>query len=100
MNRREQLAYILGLVDYNQNIRILIEKAISFGVTVKMHEGQPPEFFEEDQEKNRTAEWLMGQLMIAELHDSTLDKLNLCGICHSFLQNDYGYNGKGYMREE
>ncbi|ONG61228.1 hypothetical protein BKK44_30430 [Bacillus cereus] len=68
MTRREQLAYMIGLMSYGGKSGL--EAAYDFGkqndISAHLHEGKEQEFFKE---QDRSAEWLMGQVMV--LHEYT-----------------------------
>ncbi|BCC74216.1 hypothetical protein BCJMU51_p2071 (plasmid) [Bacillus cereus] len=66
MSRREQLAYMIGLMSYggNSGLEAAYEFGKQNGVSTHLHEGKEQEFFEE---QDHTAEWLMGQVMV--LHE-------------------------------
>ncbi len=66
MTRREQLAYMIGLMSYggNSGLEAAYEFGEQNGISSHLHEGKKQEFFEEQDHK---AEWLMGQVMV--LHE-------------------------------
>ncbi|SMD65991.1 hypothetical protein BACERE00185_00089 [Bacillus mobilis] len=61
--RREQLAYMVGLMSHGgkSGLAEACEYGKSKGVKSRLHEGKEQSFFEEE---DRTAEWLMGQIMM------------------------------------
>ncbi|PGA79610.1 hypothetical protein COL94_28765 [Bacillus wiedmannii] len=66
MTRREQLAYMIGLMSYggNSGLEAAYEFGEQNGISAHLHEGKEQDFFEE---QNHKAEWLMGQVMV--LHE-------------------------------
>lgn len=64
--RREQLAYMVGLMSYSgkSGLEAAYEYGKKYGISSHLHEGKEQEFFED---QNHSAEWLMGQVMV--LHE-------------------------------
>lgn len=92
MSRREQLAYMIGL--FGSNSKATEDFAKQVGIKPSMHVGKPSEFFAADPD-NRTAEWLMGQMIRTdEKVDPGLEFLasqSIVNVGKSYLNYDYGY---------
>lgn len=64
MQRKEQLAYIVGLVRYSDLKDLSFEKAVEFaknrGIEANIHVGEKNNSFKD---KKKFAEWTMGQIV-------------------------------------
>lgn len=91
MNRREQLAYLLGLIEYSQKDGSSVRQAIDFadknGIRANMNVGMNKEDFTED----KVAEWIMGQFIDGFNNGNFLAFNAGINIAHSFLNYDYFY---------
>lgn len=92
-NRREQLAYVVGLVEHGQN-----DKALDFmnriGIIPRMHEGAD---FYRYREEWKVAEWIMGQIVDVCCNEDAalINYISLnagINIVRSFLNYDYWYS--------
>lgn len=94
-SRREQLAYMVGLIENSDMGTKLVEKAIEFakrnGIEANMHIGMSEEFFENE---NHTAEWIMGQFVDGYETNNYLAFNSGINIAMSFLDYTYGYKYK------
>ncbi|KLA04016.1 hypothetical protein OCE55_21125 [Bacillus paranthracis] len=70
--RREQLAYMVGLMNHGgkSGLEAAHEYGKNNGIKVHLHEGNEQEFFEEE---DHTAEWLMGQVMVLQEYTKSDD---------------------------
>lgn len=92
MSRREQLAYVLGLVENATPKSAEYIKAVDFargkGITTDMHVGNSQEWFVIDRD-NKISEWLMGQFVSFYLEDGYVACNSAINLSISFLNGEY-----------
>ncbi|MBO1583294.1 hypothetical protein [Bacillus sp. XF8] len=88
MSRREQLAYVVGIIDNGGRLEKAIDFAKSYGIVTRMHEGEDKKFFEDD---DHVAEWLMGQFIYGFEEHKYLGYNTGINIAMSFLGYRFGY---------
>jgi hypothetical protein len=94
LNRREQLAYILGLMEvstkHGHGTKLAAKFAIEKGIERNMHLNQPQDFIKSDLD-NRMPEYLMGQL-VDMYEDDNYSALNIMNnLSRSYFEGVYGY---------
>ena len=92
MNRREQLAYIVGLIDYSDrkssSLKFAIEFAKDNGIYTDIHVGMEEYWFDQDRD-NRVSEWLMGQFITGYEDNNYIAYNCIINISMSFLNGTY-----------
>ncbi|MGD6876963.1 hypothetical protein [Bacillus infantis] len=94
-SRREQLAYMVGLIEYAAKGSNSLKHAVDFakkqGIVANIHVGERKDFFED---KNKIAEWMMGQFIDGYEKEEYIAFNSGINLAMSFLNYEYGYNLK------
>lgn len=92
MNRREQLAYVVGLIGYSDrkssSLKFAIEFAKDNGIHKDIHVGKEEYWFDQDRD-NRVSEWLMGQFITGYEDNNYIAYNSTINISMSFLNGIY-----------
>lgn len=92
MNRRTQLAYVVGLIDYSDRKSSSLQFAIKFakdnGIYADIHVGMEEYWFNQDRD-NRVSEWLMGQFVTGYEDNNYIAYNSIINISMSFLNGTY-----------
>ena len=92
MTRKDQLSFMVNLIDNSTKGSVELDDAINFaknnGIEADMHVGKEKEWFNQDR-NNRVAEWLMGQFISGHERNQYIGFNSGINISMSFLEGTY-----------